>query len=434
MNLLYITHHYHRSNMGAIRARRVARGLVRMGWRVTLLASGSREQAGVRMEEGVRIRTVDALSLEHVYARLRGRPVSGQPTGSVKRRRDVQDYSIGLSSFINKWFLLPDKQAPWCRSAIRAARDEAETQGSFDVLLASIYPRTCAVVGRDLSRAWGVPLVVEYRDLWTGAQYENLDQPTRLHRGLHRRLESSVLRQAVGVSCVCRGIRDYLGAAHPGACDGKFDLNYNFFDAAEYPARRAPRPGRPWTILYSGSVYLNRRPDMFFEGWKAFIDERSLTPHDVRFTWLGGIVATPGIREAIARLGLDPYIDYYGQVAHAESLQCLVDSDVSLLIQAPSDAIHIPGKLFEAMGAGTPILALSNPCETSEIIQKTGSGVVSGFTASEVKAALERLWIASQQEAPQSRTPEQEAYSSGRAVEHLSAFLTKCAGMKPFGG
>src|SRR6185436_17152001 len=93
------------------------------------------------------------------------------------------------------------------------------------------------LVASRLSRETGVPCVFEYRDLWTGNPYYHITQPTAFHRWLHGRLERRALRQAHRVSAVCRGIDSHLDRQYAVVLRAPVELNYNFFDPDEYPAR-----------------------------------------------------------------------------------------------------------------------------------------------------------------------------------------------------
>ena len=374
------------SNMGGVRTRRIARLLPRHGWEPVVLTH-PRDANSVPAEAAdPRIEAVASLDLTRVYERLRrlGRaePASaaGQPEPSAK--------PIGLTSEINRWLMIPDKQMTWYRAALKKGRELLRRE-KFSVIFASLNPRTCLLVAARLSKETGVPCVLEYRDLWTSNPYYHVTQPTALHRWIHRRLERSALRQARRVSAVCRGIADYLSGQHAAVLKAPVELNYNFFDPDEYPAPGpAPAGLRPFTVSYVGAMYASRSPRPFFEGMRAFLNQSGLTPAQFRFQWAGGALGIADFAEVLERTGVRPYLDYLGQIPHREALRLLVRSDTALLLQAPDDTIHIPGKLFEAMGARVPLLALSGQCETSEIIERCRAGIVCAHTAEAVAAGL----------------------------------------------
>ena len=99
----------------------------------------------------------------------------------------------------------------------------------------------------------------------------------------------------------------------------------------------------------------------------------------------------------------------------------LRESDAALLLQSPDDAIHIPGKLFEALGARVPLLALAHPCEVTQIIERCHAGIICPYTTESVVAALEEFHRLSQQRTRWSFVEtEVEAFSAHSAVGRLA--------------
>jgi glycosyltransferase involved in cell wall biosynthesis len=426
--VLIIGYHFVDPNMGGVRLRRISRLLPRHGWDAVVLTH-PRDNSSVAAEANdPQLETVAALDLTQAYERLRrlGRtPKSSAQPG----RAELKAKNIALTSEINRWLMVPDKQVTWYRAALRRGR-ELLRNGNFSAIFASLDPRTSLLVAARLSKETGVPCVLEYRDLWIGIPYYHLTQPTPIHRWLHRRLERKVLRQARMVSAVCVGIRDYLSRTHADILQSPVELNYNFFDPAEYPpAPAVSHDARPFTVSYTGAIHTSRNPRHFFEGMRAFIDRSGLTPAQFRFQWAGGASGITDLAEVLERTGVRPYLDFLGQIPHRDALDLLIQSDAALLIQSPDDTIHIPGKLFEAMGARVPLLALSDPCETSEIINRCRAGLVCTHTAEAVAAGLtefhhlsraKRKWEFNEEEV--------QKFSADAAVAHLADTLERaCA-------
>ena len=336
--------------------------------------------------------------------------------------------NIDFTSKINRWLMIPDKQRPWLKPAIQRGRELLQ-QEKHDVIFATLDPRTALIAASRLSRQASVPAVLEYRDLWIGNPYYHLTQPTALHRAWHARLERGAIRQAARVTAVCEGIQDYLNEAYAGLLRAPVALNYNFFDPDEYPPP-SPRPGHePFVVSHTGNMYASRTPHQFFEGMQEFIRRLRLTPAQFRFRWAGGLSGINGLDEVLDRTGVRPFIDFLGQVPHRAALQLLVDSDVSLLLQAPDDTIHIPGKLFEAMGARVPILALANPCETARLLERCRAGLVSVYSTESVADTLgefhrrwqrQERWVFDETAASQ--------FSADTAVGQLARLFDEAAG------
>lgn len=412
-------------DMGGVRLRRIARLLPRHGWETVVLTHTRKGPTLAEPVEGIRLEQVAAPDLARMYARLRrlGRkPLRTEPTsGAEPKAKD-----IGLTSKLNRWLMIPDKQVPWHRPALARGRELLGTE-KFDVIFASLEPRTCLLVAARLSQETGVPCVAEYRDLWTGNPYYHITQPTVFHRWLHESLERKALRRTQQVSAVCRGIADYLTQKHASVLRAPIELNYNFFDPEEYPPP-APPPaeGRPLTVSYMGAMYAKRSPHQFFEGMRSFIDRSRLSPAQFRFRWAGLISGIDDLDEVLARTGVRPYLDFLGQIPHQEALCQLLQSDAVLLIQAPGDTIHIPGKLFEAMGARVPVLALAHPCEVTEIIDRCRAGIVCPHTAESVASALAMFHrLAMEGGRWQFNEAEVQRFSADTAVERLAALFER---------
>jgi glycosyltransferase involved in cell wall biosynthesis len=425
--VLILGYYFVDPNMGGVRTRRIARLLPRHGWEPVVLTH-PRDATSVPAEGAdPRVEEVASFDLTRAYERLRSVGRS-QPTFTAGAQPEPTSKPIGLTSEINRWLMIPDKQMTWYRAALKKGRELLRHE-KFSVIFASLDPRTCLLVAARLSRETGVPCVLEYRDLWTSNPYYHITQPTTLHRWIHRRLERKALRQARSVSAVCRGIAEYLSGEHAPALKSPVELNYNFFDPSEYPPPDpTPPDARPFTISYAGAMYASRSPRPFFEGMRAFLNQSGLAPSQFRFQWAGGASGIADFAEVLERTGVRPYLDFLGQIPHREALQLLLRSDAALLIQAPDDTIHIPGKLFEAMGARVPLLALSGKCETSEIIDRCRAGIVCAHTAEAVAAGLEefhRLHVTNKKW--EFNEAEVQKFSADAAVGALAATLERAS-------
>ena len=84
------------------------------------------------------------------------------------------------------------------------------------------------------------------------------------------------------------------------------------------------------------------------------------------------------VRPELALSPLQDRIETPGFLAHAETLACLLGSTINLLVDIVYDGpnAHVPGKLYEYLRAGRPILALSPEGQTSSLIHEAEGGWV----------------------------------------------------------
>ncbi|HMP76427.1 MAG TPA: glycosyltransferase [Kiritimatiellia bacterium] len=416
--VLIVYHSFDGTEMGPIRIRRVARHLLRHDFQPVVLTTPATARSTVELPEGVELLRAKAPDLAAIYRKLR--PRNAPPPGTT---RGVNQ-NIGFTSAVNRWLMVPDKQIVWRRAALRTAREYLRAS-PVDLIFASLAPRTNLLVANRLASEFRLPCVMEYRDLWTGSPYYHLDQATWLHRKLHERMERNAIRGATRVSAVCRGIARHLQDRYSRELRAPVALNYNFFDPDEYKAESSPeRTEGPMRIAYIGAMYTGRNPSAFFEGLRSFIDRHAVRPDQLRFRWAGPVLGLPALDAMLERLALRPYIDFLGQRTHAEALSLLQESDLSLLIQAPGDNIHIPGKLFEAMGARIPVLAVSEPCEVTEIIARVRAGWTCAHDADTVANTLAvcRRHVESRQRWPFDEA-ERDRFSADAAVGGLASLF-----------
>src|SRR5439155_19552954 len=145
-------------------------------------------------------------------------------------------------------------------------------------------------------------------------------------------------------------------------------------------------------ILYAGALYSSRSPEPFLTGFARFVSRHP----DARFVIAGGS-SDLDLPAMIARHGLTGWVALLGRLPHEEVLGRMQSASALLAIQSPADDVHVPGKLFEYIGARRPILAVSQPCEVTELVNKNNLGWVAEPNAESVAATLAmayRAWRA----------------------------------------
>lgn len=393
--LLIIAHQYHAPEMGALRIRRLAHHLTRFGYEPTIIAFNSTKK--IKIQDNIRIVDVPAIDLSTAYNHLRNfRLKLKSKNKSAAKENNNKSIPSSLntvfSTWINRWLMIPDKQFTWIRPAFNTALRLHNSQ-IFDLVFASIAPKTNGVVAEQFSSHTGCPLFVEFRDLWTGNMYKHLACPSLLHQKIHRHMESKILNKAVKINCLSSGISSYLKETYPCATTDKITHHYNMFDQKEFPDTKKHRKNHnQFIISYIGSIYMSRRPDVFFAGLRKFIDAHELLPSSIQFRWMGRISGVPDIQRMLNRYDIDEYVAFLGHLPHEQALHELYNSDLSLIIQAPEDSIHLPGKMFEALGAHTPILALADVPEMSSIIKHCRAGIAVPHNIDLTVKALEHFW------------------------------------------
>lgn len=306
-----------------------------------------------------------------VYRRFMGRKTAADVNVN-KSKNQRTGFKEKIAEFIRGTFFIPDARIGWLSSASKLGIDMVRRH-RVDAIYTSSPPYTCSLIGKRIKRHSKLPWVAGFRDPWTGF----LTTPDRwfLPAAIDRVLERSVFQTADAVECAWQGIIDDATSKYPHLNAGKFHLIPNGYDSSDFPDFQ-PAANDVFTITYTGSMYGRRNPQTFLQALDMLMQQGKLNPSMIRLRFIGRFGD-----DVAAMFSSSPFassIENIPYVPHVESLKWLMKSDVSLLIvdeSKESDKI-VPGKVYEYLGIGKPILALSpQGSAISELINDTQSGV-----------------------------------------------------------
>ena len=259
----------------------------------------------------------------------------------------------------------------WAHAASRAARLYISKQPNACVL------STCPPLGTHyaawcLSRAAHIPWIADFRDPFGGVSLE-LGGLNAFQKRLFNWLEKKVIQSANLVIANTDSMANLWQHQYPRQA-ANIHLLWNGFDP-ESPIPPLPLPGRSYKVLsHVGELYAGRTVTPILESIGRLVDQNSLSASNIQVAVIGSAKpsAIPG-RQFLDRarsqgwlhLSTDP-------VSQQAARQISQTSDALLLIQPQSD-VQVPGKLFEYLQIGRPILAFVMPNSPVErILSKSG--------------------------------------------------------------
>jgi hypothetical protein len=410
---------------GVQRVLKMIRYLPEFGWEPVVLTVRegtfpARDQSLMaEIPPGIHVERTRILEPYALYRRLTG--VTQPIDVAVLTANAPRSWRQRLAELVRASVFIPDARVGWLIDALPAGRRLIEQWG-IDALYTSSPPYTCALIGRALKRYWQLPWVMELRDPWTGF----LTTPNRwwLPRALDRRLERRCLQEADRIVAAWDGIvADALGK-YPTLPADKFITIPNGFDPADYPAP-APPPTDTFTITYTGSLYGLRTPEVLIAALEQLSWSGVIPPERLRLRLVGRV--GQDVVTMLQQSSLWQQIELIAYVPHAESLRLLMESTVALLVvdRSPDQAAIVPGKVFEYLGSGRPILALApHGSAVSALLRETEAGVTCA-DAGECAAVLAD-WYQRWANGQPLTTPNQTAiarYQRRNAAKELAAVL-----------
>jgi len=393
MKVLIVSFAFPPSNViGAVRVGKLARYLDQRGHDVRVLATDLVEDRSLPLEIS-RERIVYSEYrerrhwLERTTPSLRRRTAAHGSVRSEHLRRQVSARAAWLRQTVRRHYLglihIPDQRASWIRTAIPAGRRLIE-EAKPEIIFASAPPHTGLIIASRLARAYKIPWVADFRDLWVDNPYYG--EPN-WRRYVDAVLERLVLRRAAGLVTVSPVWAEQLRRRHGKAAA----VVYNGYAEEDFP-RLAARVdgGETLTIRYMGSIYRGfRDPSALFSAI-ASLPEQLRSRISVEFFTDAGDV----IREAAAAHRVESAVAVKPFIPYRQALERQMEADVLLLLQSTDrrDEGNLPAKLFEYLYARRPILFLGYEHGiAARLVIERGAGFVSNRPA-EISHQLER-WL-----------------------------------------
>jgi hypothetical protein len=241
----------------------------------------------------------------------------------------------------------------------------------FDAVYVCGDPNSPYIAGWLLSRATGLPLVLDMRDPWT------LDPTVRALKYPHTRhletmLERRVFADADAVILNTRRTRDAYTRRYPELDPSRLHVIHNAFDHELVHDEHVESDAR-FTVAHFGHYHRLRSARVFLDGLKLFMEREGLDPSGVRFVNYGEFI--PSDLAHARSIGLGDVVQVRPPVSFRDSPRVLRRARVLLLEQRNAQTLQVPGKLYDYMLAERPVLSLSLNPELIEMIESTRCGL-----------------------------------------------------------
>ena len=357
------------------------------GWACTVVCAGARDywvrdaSLAARVPAETEVIRVSGGSGLEAWMRLgRGRDEGRRPGGLFAGLRSLSD-----------WWLLPDSYAGWSRRAATAAARRIR-QGGIDAILTSSPPDSVQLAGLALRRRFAVPWVADFRDPWVALHFRR--PPTAWHRARQAAMERAVLGGADLVLAASRTHADDLIAA---AGQARLEHLPNGFEpeVVDEATEDAGVPAEAFVLAFTGTMSLMPDTDVLLEALHDLLSLRPEARRRLRAKLVGPFESHHADRAQA--LGLTGIVEFPGPRTHAATRALQRRADL-LLLWKPRGAGYrtmVPGKLYEHLDAGRPVLALLDPGdEAAELVRRGGGEVLPPGDRVPLAAAIERHYLA----------------------------------------
>jgi glycosyltransferase involved in cell wall biosynthesis len=321
------------------------------------------------------------------------------PSAEVHRlsSKGEPETSIGARRVAERWLGLTDRWARWWRNS--SYELGCSVGSSADLVYVWMQPYSSAETGARLSRALQRPWVADLGDPW--ALDEMMIFPSARHRHSALREMRGALGTASAIVMSTNEAVERLHAEFPRLRDRPVVTIPNGFDAEDFRAEPEPRRDGKFRIVHTGYLHTalgeqhrrRRRLRTVLRGSAAGLDiytrshaylvdainlllNREPDLRDVLELHLAGVM-NDSDRAVAARC---PVAVMHGYMTHAASIALMRTADLLFLpmqdLPVGVRATIVPGKTYEYLAAGTPILAALPDGDARDILAAAGNATI----------------------------------------------------------
>ncbi len=284
--------------------------------------------------------------------------------------RPRQGFGWQIERFIRRFFLPGATGTRWAIHAYRTAVTLLQKHpGRRLTILSTFPPLGTHLAAFLLARRTGSPWIADFRDpLADNPGSGHLNDFQQL---TYRRLERICIARADCVIANTKAAEEKLKFSYPQHAS-KIHVISNGFDP-EQRLQALPIPERPFRIYsHVGELYEGRTAVPLLQSVKRLIDSGSVDPAKIKLQLVGpskpSSLPDPQFLENASKAG---WLKLAPAVSQEEAHAVIGSSDGLLLIQ-PHSTLQIPGKLYEYLQIGRPILAFVPPRSAIEqVLQKS---------------------------------------------------------------
>ena len=273
-----------------------------------------------------------------------------------------------IALWIRLNLFIPDARVGWNFTAIRAARRFIKKE-KIDAIVSIGPPHSSHLIGLKLSKRFNIPQIPVLIDPWVDiVYYKNLKRST-ITKMVDNHFEKSVLQNARQVVFVNKSTEEDYEKKY-SFLKGKSNVLYWGYDEEAFKDLKTDKIiNDEKTIVHAGNMFAYQNPKKFWKQIKIENDKGNKivirfvgTVDKVILEYLDSI----GLKEKVQLMGFLPYQEVIKEILHAD-----------MLLVCSTEPRHVPGKLFEALRTGNPIIAFGDDNqEVKKIIEDANAGMM----------------------------------------------------------
>jgi len=324
------------------------------------------------VDPDLKVFKAQALEPFGLYRRLLGREKNAPLTAS----ETISTTNCGLRHRLAIWIrmnlFVPDARIGWYWNAVRKGKQILRSE-NIQAIVSIGPPHTTLLVGKKLSKKFNIPHIPVFIDPWVDITYYRDFKRSKPTLALDRRLERSVLEEASRIVFVTESMREDYARRYPAIRNKSHVLYWGYNEESFYDYTPKSIPATE-ILLHAGNIFDYQNPKALW----ATLQKEIHNGRNLKIVFIGTV--SPGIRQSIKEAGLSDRTELKGFLPYHKMIEAL--GAASYVMVCATEKRHVPGKLFEYLRSGKPILAFGDDNEEIQrILDEAKAGMIFPYSS-----------------------------------------------------
>ncbi|WP_424493430.1 glycosyltransferase family 4 protein [Salinimicrobium sp. GXAS 041] len=311
----------------------------------------------------VKKRIFEPYSLAKIFSKKNTQQISSGIIAEEEKQSLLQKAMI----FIRGNFFIPDARKYWIKPSIKFLSEYLQ-DNEIKKIITTGPPHSLHLIGLGLKEELDLKWIADFRDPWTSIGYHEKLRLTETSQLQHRELERRVLHNADHLITTSFTTRNEFREK----TTTPVSVITNGYDVQNH---QEVKRDEKFTLSHIGSLLSGRNPVNLWKAIAELTSENDTFKEDFKMKLAGAVGEQ--VLNSIRAAGLSDFLELKGYVSHREALKLQKSAQMLLLIEIDSEETRgiIPGKIFEYMVSGRPIIAVGPAgADIKKIITETNTG------------------------------------------------------------
>ena len=307
----------------------------------------------------------------NIYRKFTGKKKDERLTAS----ETISKRNKSLAHKISIWFrmnlFIPDARIGWYFPAVKKG-SELMRSNKPDAVISIGPPHTTHLIGKKLSKKFNVKHIPVFIDPWVDIVYYKDFKRSKLTLSIDNHFEKSVLQNSSAVIFVTKTMKNDYIKKYSFLSNKSYVLYWGYSEDVFERVVVKNEVKDKKVIVHAGNMFAYQNPKNFWRQIK--IENEKGNKHKIKF--IGSV--DDKIKEEISAAGLSEATEYIGFLPYDEMIENIIKADI--LLVCATEPRHVPGKLFEYLRTGNPIIAFGdNNTEVKEILTQSNAGMMFSY-------------------------------------------------------